>query len=327
MNCLARIGPLIAALAFGGISLAGEAWARPAPGVQSEAEERYDRGVELFKEGDYRAALIEFERAYDLAPNYRVLYNIGQVHYMLKDYAKALAVLSQYLEEGGDRLSSKRTKSVEADIAKLQPRVALLEIQVDAAGAEVLVDDVAVGITPLDAPLSVSAGRRKVTVIAPNQEPVTKFVDVAGSEDAAVSFELGSGGSDSTGGEDLGESGDGSTDDADSGSTDYTWIGWAVTGALSVSSMITGGLALSAAGDLDEARQRQTTTEELDDLSSKTLSLSVATDVLAGGAVVAAVVTTIVLLVGDSGDDAASDAAFRIEPAPAPGGAGLRLLF
>jgi tetratricopeptide (TPR) repeat protein len=308
------------------------ALARPSEAAQHEAKERYDRGVELFKEGDYRAALIEFERAHELSPHYRVLYNIGQVHYLLKDYASALTTLSAYLDQGGDRISAKRRRSVEQDLAKLRPRVALLEVDVDSPGAEVLVDDVSVGTSPLEGPLTVSAGRRKVTVIARGQEPISKFVDVAGSEDRRISFELGGASPRPTGtdGDEPGGSDDRETTTATSGGADYLWIGWAVTGALSVSSIVTGALALEASGDLDDARARQTSRDELDDLSSRTLTLSVATDVLAGGAIAAAAVTGIVLLTRDStpaDDEAAHSRTWRIEPASTPGGAGLRLLF
>jgi tetratricopeptide (TPR) repeat protein len=45
----------------------------------SEARMRFTRGVKLYHEGSYDAALAEFTKAYRLAPNYRVLYNLAQV--------------------------------------------------------------------------------------------------------------------------------------------------------------------------------------------------------------------------------------------------------
>jgi len=49
--------------------------------AQTEAASRFKKGLELFKDGDYQAALIELRRANELAPNYNVLYNIGQVYF------------------------------------------------------------------------------------------------------------------------------------------------------------------------------------------------------------------------------------------------------
>lgn len=331
MRRSAQLCLLTAAMALAQGVGPSEVLARPAAAAKDEARERYDRGVELFKEGDYRAALIEFERAYELAPHYRVLYNIGQVRYVLKDYAKALTVLSDYLEQGGDRITAKRRRSVEEDLKKLRPRVAQLRVEIDVSGAEVLVDDVPVGRSPLAEALTVSAGRRKVTVAVPGQEPVSRYVDVAGSEEAAVSFDLVAPGPDADGRIAPGDREPGAASHDEGRPDDYLWIGWVVTGALSVSSFVTSGLALDASGDLEDAQQRQTSREELDDLSSRTLSLSVATDVLMVGSVVAAGVTALVLLTREppssmsgGGEPAAT---WRFEVGPSPGGAGFHVRF
>ena len=129
-----------------------------------EARSRFGRGVELFKENDYRAALIEFKRAYELAPNYKVLYNLGQTSLELQDYASALKTFEQYLREGGKDVPSKRKAEVEAELGKLRTRVAKITVEVNVEGAEVSIDDIVVGRTPLTEPLTVSAGRRKISV-------------------------------------------------------------------------------------------------------------------------------------------------------------------
>src|SRR4051812_42949552 len=62
-----------------------------------EAQRRYVRGKDLYEENDFQAALVEFRRAYDLAPNYKLLYNIAQVCYQLQDYPGALRTFNKYL--------------------------------------------------------------------------------------------------------------------------------------------------------------------------------------------------------------------------------------
>ena len=48
---------------------------------KKEAGERFKRGVKLQEEGSLDAAVIEFERAYELSPStYQVLYNIAVVY-------------------------------------------------------------------------------------------------------------------------------------------------------------------------------------------------------------------------------------------------------
>ena len=73
--------------------------AGPSPEVVTEAKSRFDRGLELYNEGEYPLALIEFTRAYELVPNYRVLYNIGQVGIQLGQYANARRALEEALQD------------------------------------------------------------------------------------------------------------------------------------------------------------------------------------------------------------------------------------
>ena len=72
----------------------------PAPRVDAVAQAgaHYARGVKLYEEDDFRAALIEFSRAYELAPNWAVLYNLGQAHYQLREYAIAMRTLERYVQ-------------------------------------------------------------------------------------------------------------------------------------------------------------------------------------------------------------------------------------
>src|ERR1700679_4128277 len=83
-----------------------------APSVHADGTEdarsHFTHGVELFKEADFRAALIEFQRAYDAAPNYKVLYNLGQTSLELQDYAGALKAFRGYLDGGANQIPAAR---------------------------------------------------------------------------------------------------------------------------------------------------------------------------------------------------------------------------
>ena len=142
---------------------AGSAAATPSPEVMLEAKQRFDRGFELYEEGEYPLALIEFNRAYELVPNYRVLYNIGQVCIQLGQYANARRTLEEYLAKGGDGLAADRRAAVDKDLEMLRHRTAFLTISSNVENAEVLVDDVSVGKTPLGPALLVDAGVHRAT--------------------------------------------------------------------------------------------------------------------------------------------------------------------
>jgi hypothetical protein len=153
-----------------------------------EAQRRFFRGIELYKEADLPAALAEFKRAYELAPSYKILYNLGQVSYQRRDYAAALRYFRQYLGEGDDAIPVARQSEVASDIGELEHRVGRFAIEAVDEGTEVFVDDVLVGMTPMRALIPVNVGRRKVDVIARNGEHRTRLVDVPGGEITRVSF-------------------------------------------------------------------------------------------------------------------------------------------
>src|SRR6188508_754890 len=77
--------------------------APPSAEAQAEAARRFEAAVKLYGEAEYPLALAEFERVYELAPDYRVLYNIGQVNMQVGRYARALRTLQEYLKRGGDQ--------------------------------------------------------------------------------------------------------------------------------------------------------------------------------------------------------------------------------
>lgn len=128
----------------------------------ADAYASWERGKKFFKEGDYVAAMVQFKRAYEIAPNYQVLYNIGQTARELKNYSEGLRALEKYLAEGGAEIDPERRKNVEGWVADLKEKVASVTITTNVEGVEIAVDDVVVGKTPLAEAVVMDAGRRKV---------------------------------------------------------------------------------------------------------------------------------------------------------------------
>ena len=79
-------------------------------------------GVTLYEDGDFDGARSEFLRAHDLAPSYRILFNLGQVSQELRDWAGALRYYGAYLEAGGVEVPDGRRRTVEDDIQALRAR-------------------------------------------------------------------------------------------------------------------------------------------------------------------------------------------------------------
>ncbi|HEX4339814.1 MAG TPA: PEGA domain-containing protein [Polyangiaceae bacterium] len=166
----------------------------PAPaeagGDVSEARQRFQRGVELYKEGSFDAALAEFNKAYELAPNYRVLYNLAQVQTERHDYVDALHDFEKYLQQGGTEIAADRRDQVTRELTALKGRVAQLTIQADVDGAELVVDGVSAGTLPLAEPVLVSAGVRQLQVKKPGYETSTRTETIAGGDNPHFDFKL-----------------------------------------------------------------------------------------------------------------------------------------
>ena len=63
------------------------------------AKEAFNRGVQAVQDGRYPDARKAFEEAYAAAPNFRVLYNLGQVQQLEGRQAEACQTFQRYLDE------------------------------------------------------------------------------------------------------------------------------------------------------------------------------------------------------------------------------------
>ena len=249
----------------------------------------YERGLQLFNEENYDAALFEFDRAYELAPSYKILYNMGRIQRQQHNYAAALRSYARYLREGGTGVPPERQAEVEKEISILKPRVAAITVKVNIDGADVYSDDIpvctatiessCVGKSPLRTPIMVNGGRHKITATKAGYAPATSLVSVVGSDAIEVKLDLVS-------------------YSQPTAAPTNPWklpmfIGWGVTGAGLITAGITGYLATSAKDDQQAAVDRfGTTRSELDDAKDKTRTLGNVTDAFLIGSAVAAGVST-----------------------------------
>lgn len=248
-----------------------------------QAFARFKQGQELYAERNFAAALIEFRKAYELAPNYRVRYNIGQVCYQMQDYVCALDTFQKYLSDGGSDIAEARRQSVVQEIAELRQRVGYLDIRIDAAGAEVSIDDALVGTTPLAERLPVNAGRRKIAIEKRGHLPFTRTLDVAGEDTARLDVVLQPAGVAPLAPEPP-RSG---VVVASPRTTTLSWVGYSVGGALTVGGAVSGIVALGAANDVRATLYASDADASLDRTRAQTFAA------LSDGLLIAGIVTLV----------------------------------
>jgi hypothetical protein len=256
-----------------------------APPVR-QASRHFQRGVTLYGEADYRAALVEFKRAYALAPNPAVLYNVGETQYQLQDYAGALTTFEHYLAESGP--GDAHRAEVEGNLEVLRARVGHVSVVTSPPGADVTVDDQPVGKTPTERPLLVSVGHRKIVASLPGRPPTTRYVDVAADDNVGVTIAF----------PDLPEPAAPASPRIDQparppdaparqdGST-LRVLGWTATGVLAAGAVTFGVLAIGESTALKNLRASfPTSSETLDRAASSTTTYSMVADALTVSAIV-----------------------------------------
>lgn len=155
-----------------------------------EASNHFKRGLGLFDEGDYTLALVEFERAYQLAPNYRALYNIALVDIQLGRYADAARTFEAYLRDGGDAIAPVRRTEVANTLAGLKLRTATVDISTNVPGAEVILDGKPLDASRLHGPMVIDAGEHSLRATAPGFQALNRTVTLAGADRATVRLDL-----------------------------------------------------------------------------------------------------------------------------------------
>lgn len=233
----------------------------------AEARRRYDLGLKLYEDGNYEASRIEFERAMELAPSYRILYNIGQAYKQLNNYVASVSAFERYLTEGGAEVPEDRRNTVKAEVAELRKRIGTIRVTTK-AGAEILVDGVVVGKAPLAEALSVNPGLRRFGVQLAGHLPATKTITVGSSDNPELVLQI----------EELPK-----TKVIERRSNPWvipTVVGWVVTGAGAITSGVLGGLSLGARSDQEDLLSRQgVSSADLSAARDKTQGLSTGTDI------------------------------------------------
>jgi tetratricopeptide (TPR) repeat protein len=286
----------------------------PAEAAESEittkARKHFQKGVDYYGEGDLVAAMVEFKRAYDIEPTFRLLYNIAQVAYEQRDYAAAERYFKDYLAEGKTQIEIERRIEVERELERLRGRVANVSLHSSLPNAQLFVDEQLVGREPLPKAVRVSAGRRTVRAELPGHVPVRRVIDVVGGEAQRVELVFLTPLDQRYAESDPSYSRD---EPSSRGLGPALWTGLA-TGVLAAGTV---GMAIwtqSEQSDYDAAVQRETTRTELDRLSDSTEQKALITDVLLGATVVAGVITVVLLLTDEDSAERATASAIERRP-------------
>lgn len=160
------------------------------PRKVEEARAHFASGMKQFDEGHFPAARDEMEKAYALAPSYKLLYNIGLVYRQLNDPARAIQTFEAYLSQGAWEIPDARVTEVTRVISELTPLVGSVRITTSIRGVQISIDDRFVGQTPMEDPIVVNPGQHKISGKLLGYLPESKTVSAATGEVVPVQLDL-----------------------------------------------------------------------------------------------------------------------------------------
>ncbi len=270
-------------------------------GVVREAGRHFQRGVGLYREADYRGALVEFQRACELVPAPATLYNIGETQFQLREYAGALTAFERYLAESSP--DEHHRAEVEANVEVLRTRVGHVLVTTVPPAADITIDDQAVGKTPFEKAVRVTIGHHRVVASMPGRPPVQGYVDVAAEDEVSLNLSLAAPDAASSPPSEGSPSASLAHVDGSSGrGSSLRTAGWVTTVALVAGGVTFGLLAKARSSDLDQDRaQYPVAHATLNHDATVVTTYAVAADSLIGAAVIVGGITLFSTLSSSSG--------------------------
>jgi len=184
--------------AFAAILASGVALAQPGPArpidvraqLPETARKAWDAAKQLAGASDFKGALVEFQRAYELSHDPRVLYNVGVTEKLLTHYARAVDAWEKEMKEGAAELTPAEVQEIRSSISIVQQFVTIIDVLANEPDATLTIDDIAVGKTPFAGPVRIDVGKRTVKLSKEGFIDSIQTVDVASGQRMPVTFKL-----------------------------------------------------------------------------------------------------------------------------------------
>ncbi len=198
MRRLSRCLPLALATMLVGETALAAPPAAPAPAPSTDvraqlaepARRAWDAAKQLAGASDYKGALVEFQRAYELSHNPRVLFNVGVTEKLATHYARAVDAWEKELNEAGSQLTPGELQELKNAIAIVQQFVTTIDVTANEADATLAIDEYAVGKTPFAGPVRIDVGKHVLKLSKEGFIDAVQHADVASGARTPVTFKL-----------------------------------------------------------------------------------------------------------------------------------------
>ncbi len=155
------------------VTVAGGALAQGKPKTVREelpaaARTNWDNARELYDAQNWAAAMAEYQRAYDVSQNPRVLFNVGVCEKNLGHYLRASAAFRKELAESANKVPPTEIAAIHSALQTLEPLISTLVVTTNEPGATLSIDkEPQPGVSPFARPISIDVGVHTLRLTKP----------------------------------------------------------------------------------------------------------------------------------------------------------------
>jgi PEGA domain len=159
------------------------------PSSAEDATTLYDQGVNAARAGQWETARVLLLQSFERHPDVKTAANLGRVELVAGKPRDAAEHLSFFLR-AAPGISDDDRRATDEMLAKAKSRIGALSIHVNVDHAEVLVDGRRVGSSPLDGPVFVEPGSRRIEARKEGFSATSRGIDVTAGATPVVELKL-----------------------------------------------------------------------------------------------------------------------------------------
>ncbi len=144
---------------------------------QNEARTHLQTGAGHYQEGRYAEAIQSFQTAYRVFASPVILFNLAQAYRADGQLSLAISTFRRYLTEN-TRLTPQQRTDVEGVIQEIETTRAVLNFEVEPAGATIVLDGRTLGTSPLPRGVEVLPGTHRIEARLENHETVRDTIEI-----------------------------------------------------------------------------------------------------------------------------------------------------
>lgn len=160
----------------------------PSKAGLEESKEYFNRAVILYKAKDFKGALKNFELAYEVRPHFKIKFNIGMCHFLMENNAAAGNELTSFLLHPDSSTETGMSEKALEALGEIKDRTGTLYIEIDMDEAQIVVDGEPMGTSPLNRGIYVAPGDHSITVTLADGATLKQTVGAAAGESRTITF-------------------------------------------------------------------------------------------------------------------------------------------